>query len=859
MRMRVWAVVLLCLVFARPAPATEWCEHCAALQAPASPSDARRFPPDPQVNYKHLKLQIRMDRPQSKRFQAIQTLTFTIPQRPLSSIELDAVDLTIARVTDLSGGVLSHRHDGQKLLVRFGKELSPGADFGIRIEYDCRDPKRGMIFALPDDAHKDRPLIVHTQGQSEDNRYWFPCHDSPNARFTSETIVTVPEKYTVVGNGKLVSKKGVGDGLVEWHHSMDKPHVAYLVSLVIGELDVVREEWRGRPVEYFVPAGSKVPVQKIFGKTPKMLDVFSQVLGVEYPYAKYSQAVVPLFAAGGMENISATTLHERSLMDERILLDHDLEDLISHELAHQWFGDMITCKSWPHIWLNEGFASYMEWVWREHSEGADSGTYEAWTTLRQVAENDSVEVGSGVVHSFYTRPGELFNRRSGNPYSKGSSVLHMLRKELGDDLFFAAVRELLQRHAWKTVETDDFRKIIEELSGRSFERFFHQWLHRPGVPHIRATYRWDDGAKESRVQLEQTQTISKDSPAFDVNIDIWLVRDGGDISRHVVPMRDGRGSLVVKSDTEPGQICIDPALALLARWEMKIPAAMLARSLKEGPTLGSKLQAAAALRQTDSASAREIMQGILLDEKADRGLRREVATSLGAMQNPAARDILISALETPRRLADHKVRAAAVSALGKYRHPRAAAALIPYARQDATYTVESLAAQGLGNQSRTDEIVEVLVENARRPAGAIWMRGRVLLALAELNDPRGVEPALAMAAYGQNPTVRDPAIRALGKLGRHDSVRDKVRDFLLSTINDSHFRVASAALTALGDLGDEKAIPALETFASGSAPEEQRESARKAIDAIRQKTGESAVVKDLKDRLDKLEKKLEQK
>ena len=820
--------------------------------------DVRNFPPDPRVQFKHIKLDLRMEKPESRSFTCTETITFKALGRPIKWIELDAVDLAIRSVKDLNGNDLSHRHDNDRLLVRFASELSPGAESGIQINYECHDPKWGMIFALPDEKYKDRPLVVHTQGEAEFSRYWFVCHDSPNVRCTTETLVTVPEKLVVVGNGKLVEKKQVSDGLVQYHHVMEQPHVPYLLSLVIGDLAVVREEWRGRPVEYYVPRHQQDRAQRTFGKTPKMMDHFSQLTGMEYPYAKYAQSVVYLMQFGGMENISATTMHERLLLDERAALDRDEEGIIAHELAHQWFGDVVTCKSWQHLWLNEGFATFMAYVWDEHERGPDEYAAEIWGLMRRVSEADSVEDSYGVVWPTYAKPMELFGRVGSNPYTKGAAALHMLRRSLGDELFWKCVQQYLKQYAWKTAETDDLRKVIDEVSGRSHERFFHQWLYRPGAPHVRVGYAWDEDAKEARLTFEQTQKISEKSPAFEIDVDVWLVAEDGSVKKHVAHM-DGRTSgLTVKSEKEPAQVCVDPQSTLLAKWELSLPQPMLVKSLKQGPTLASRLHAARALEQKDAREVRDAMRQILVDEEADYRLRREVAAALGAMQKDAARDILIDALSEQKGIENHKVRAAAVKALGTYRHPTVVPTLLRFAKQDATYTVEAEATEALGRQSPSDEIVKTLLANAQKTSPRDEIAEASVKALAELDDLRGLEPAITLAAYGAPTWGRSAAITALGQLGRHESVRDRVRAILIDLINDPHLRPQVAVLRALGELGDEKAIPTLKAFASGSALEERRDLARRAIDKINKQSGESDVVRDLRARLEKLEKQREE-
>jgi aminopeptidase N len=846
---RVRAGLTLLLLLAMPG----WSLADATFDATTG-RGTRQFPPDPQVRFDHIKLDLRMPRPQSRSFTCTETISFTTLGRAIAWLDLDAAELRISSVKDPAGGDLPYRYDDQRLTLQFPRELPANTAGGCIIQYECSNPKEGMIFALPDPAYKDRPLVIHTQGESQASRYWYVCHDSPNARFTSETIVTVPEKYLVVGNGKLVEKKDAGDGLAQYHYVMDRPHPAYLLSLVIGDLAVVSDDWRGKPVEYYLPSLLKDDARRTFGKTPRMIELFSNLTGVDYPYPKYSQSVVYLFDAGGMENISATTLTETAPFDARAALDGNEEDLISHELAHQWFGDMVTCKSWPHIWLNEGAATFMEEVWEEHERGEDEYTWRMWNTIHDVAESDKVDAAGGVVWPFYSDPEEVFSRSVSNPYPKGCLALHMLRRSLGDDLFWRCIHTYLTRYAWKDAETDDLRKVVDELSGQSYERWFYQWLYRPGTPAIRADYQWNQNAHAAQLTFEQTQKITEQAPVFDVDIDVWLVMSDGKIEKRSARMDSRTATLTVKCDAEPVQVCIDPQISLLAQWQLNLPQPMLLAELNGGPTIGARLQALRALHQKDSEDVRLAMKRIFVDDKAPQPLRREVATSLGTMQEDGARRILVEALAEGQAIADHKVRAAAVAALGEYRDADAAATLLRLARHDPTYTVEEEATRGLGRQAPTDAIVDVLLANAKKPAAGDRLRIVAVESLARLDDPRGVAPAMELAAYGQPFISRPHAIRALGTLGKAESARDKVRAFLIELIHDPQERSQSAALYALGELGDPKAIEPLRRFASGSAPPRLRDIARSSIDAINRHTGESASVSDLRSRVEKLEK-----
>lgn len=823
--------------------------------------ETRNFPPDPVVDYQHLILDMTFADIMSRSFTCRETLTFRTLHTPLSRLELDAVRLKIESVTDLSGKALSYRYDDERLLVRFDPPLPPGTEAGVRIVYECSDPQTGMFFALPDSAYRDRALSIHTQGESIDNRHWFVCHDHPNVRFTSETLVTVPSRYSVVSNGKLLEKKDVGNGMTRWHHRIDQPHVPYLVSLIIGDLVCVSETWRGIPVEYWVPPYRREDALPTFHKTPAMLELFSNLLSFEYPYAKYAQTPVYMFNWGGMENISATTLIDTAVLDARARLDQDMEGLIAHELAHQWFGDVITCKTWAHIWLNEGWATYLDWVWSEHEYGRDRYLEDVWHTMRGVAESDNVNLKGGVVFHHYEDPSHVFGRWGSNPYGKGASVLHMLRMELGDELFWRCAGEYLNRFAWQNAETDDFRKVYEEVSGRSLDRFFHQWLIRGGAPHLRVGYEWDDGAKEIRLTFEQTQPIAENTPAFAIEPHVWLVFDDGTIRKHRAPIDQKYTRWATRLPAEPRMVLIDPECATLARYDVNLPIAMQIAAACDGPTSPSRLYAIRSLADDDRDDVREALEAVLNDESATVSVRSETAGALGNMQKDAARDILLRALRPGSAIADHKVRNAAVGALGRYRSGQVAETLLRFAREDATYTVEATATDALANQLYTPEIRETLLRNAEKPSHGEVIREAAVRTLARFEERAGIEAAQRLAAYGQPDRSRPIGIDALARLARRldrDKPEDRarrreIREYLISLLADPHERSVNAAIDALATLGDEEAVGALELLAGGAVPEGRKAAARNARDRIRSAQGESAVIADLQARVRKLE------
>src|SRR5262249_33424926 len=325
----------------------------------------------------------------------------------------------------------------------------------------------------------------------------------PNERATSEVVATVPEQYLAISNGKLLEVRHDPQArLKTYHWRQEIAHPAYLMTLVVGDYVEIADGYDGIPVLYYVHPGREEDARRAFGNTPRMVQFFSEKIGVRYPYEKYAQVAVTDFIFGGMENTSATTQTAETLHDARAHLDFSSDPLVAHELAHQWWGDLLTCRDWAHGWLNEGFATYFEALWMEHDKGAAEFRYTLQQEAQEYFEEDSKEYRRPIVCNLYQDPIELFDRHL---YQKGGLVLHMLRSALGDRLFWKAMQHYCVKHYGQSVITSDLQRAIEETTGRNLDWFFDQWIYKAGHPELSVEYRWDEEAKLAHVTVKQTQ------------------------------------------------------------------------------------------------------------------------------------------------------------------------------------------------------------------------------------------------------------------------------------------------------------------------------------------------------------------
>jgi len=820
-------------------------------------ADPNQYAPDCPVDFVHLKLELDFADLTSHSFEGAATYTVRPVHDKVSRLTLDAVDLDIRQVETVDGGPApTYDYDGERLQIVFERPLATDADTQFRISYRCANPIAGMVWAIPDEAYRERPLVIHTQGQSDDSRHWFPCLDEPIERCTTETVVTVPAPFFALANGKLVeTREDPERNRITYRYSLSRPHTFYLVSLVIGRFEEVKDAWRGIDVQYFVPPGRGADARRTFGRTPEMIEYFSQLLQYPYPYEKYSQVTVPLFGAGGMENTSAATLADTAILTERASLDQDMESLISHELAHQWFGDLLTCRGWKHLWLNEGFATYMTNVWFEHARGREEYEYRLWQTIQRVARADRSNEPGAMVLKDYEHPDNVFSNKGSAPYSKGSCVLNMLRHQLGDDLFWRGIREYVRTYANKHVETDDLRRVLESVSGRDLERFFEQWTMRPGVPNLTVRYSWDGDEQTVSVDASQTQHIDRETPAFAFPLDLYFRVEGGDrrLTMHISE-RDTTFRHVFEA--KPDIVCIDPHAGQLASVEIDLPRSLWLNALLEGPTVVCRAAAAKALAKKAKADAIEALAKVVTNEREHWTVRTQAASALGSAQTVAAREALLRLLVEPKALENHKVRAALVEAGGKYDTPAMGEAIAKFARGDASERVEAEATSALGSILSFDATA-ILVANADKESQSNQIKAAAISALAARNNLEGIAVALKYSAYGNHDRLRPGAIRALGRLAKENrDERERIRPVLAAMLMDPQDRTVGSAVDALVAIGDAESTAAVRRFLEGTVKPQIRRRAEGALARAKGDT-ETETVRTLRETVTELRKTVE--
>ncbi len=786
-------------------------EH-GSLEGIVHPTRSRTF------DAQHYRFEVRFDETK-KSVMGTTTLTLAPFASGFRQFTLDAVDMHIASVT-VDGKAQQFKSSRDTLDVLLDREYPALQPITVAIAYECT-PKRGLYFVEPSEADPKAPHQVWSQGEMEENRYWLPGYDFPNDKATSEMIATVPASYTVVSNGTLVETRDAGSGMKTWHWRMDKPHSFYLNSIVACELTEIRDEWAGIPVLYYVYPGREEEGRAAFGKTPKMVEFFSERTGYKYPYEKYSQAVLHDFHFGGMENISATSQTDQALQTARQRLDGDVDGLVSHELAHQWFGDLVTAKDWANMWLNESFATFMASVWSEHDKGKDRYLVEMRNDLRNYLGEDAARYRRPIVDNVYEDPIDVFDAHL---YPGGAVRINYLRHLLGEELFWRGISHYLHTYAFRNAETTDFKEAFEESTGRELDWFFDEWFFKAGVPEFAVSYRYEPTTKQVVMHVEQRQPVSSLTPIFTAPVDVRVTTASG-ARAYTVTMDKAAQDVTLPADSAPLAVQFDP--------EGYVPKTLsFPRSRQELAYLLSN--GATALERSDAA---EELGAFVRDADVSRALAKALgsdpgdvvriaaASSLAAVGGDDALPALLAALSDK----ESTVRVAVVSALESFPAAQVEAPLLKTFREDQSYGVEAAALRTLAKVTAAS--APPLLRGVVDDEGAwVGVRSAALDALGISKDPEALALALKYAKVGAPPQLRVMALQTLGAVGKGSAEAFAV---LTKQAVSGSFPLRNIAIAALAELGDARALDTLRAVAADDRIDGRlRSGARRAIRRI---------------------------
>ncbi|HTG44654.1 MAG TPA: M1 family metallopeptidase, partial [Verrucomicrobiae bacterium] len=745
---------------------------CAGGFRGAAPVDSpqyRKYAPDRQVDIIHLKIDVTPDFQE----QSVtgQTQIRIRPLRPdLRELKLNAEDL---RVQDVAATVpvRTFQSTSDELIIYFSEPLAENSEQEVTIKYKAF-PKHGLYFRsasmgyLPEDEH------LFSQGEDTEARHWFPCYDAPNDKSTSEVICHVPEKMTVLSNGHLISENPEANGLKSVHWLQDKPHSAYLISLVAGYFKKVEDRYKDIPLAFYTPSSQAAFAQTSFAETKEMMEFFENEIGVPYPWDKYYQVCVQDFMWGGMENTSVTTLTDSTLFPKETENIHSSQGLVAHELAHQWFGDLVTCRDWSQVWLNEGFATYYAHLYNRHKDGTNDFLYGLYNSARGWINRTVTEDSRPIVFRKYDQPLELFGYLI---YPKGGWVLHMLRNELGAEVYRQAIKAYLEQHRFENVVTRDLMAACEKVSGRSLDRFFDQWVFHPHHPELKAAYHWDDKQKLAALSISQVQQLTNDVALFNFALKVRFKTKSG-YTDHVLEVDKKQEDFFIPLSEAPEGVRLDPEYVLLAKIDFELPRKFLETQLKDEADVMGRIFALEQLSKgKDSATANLIAER--LEKDAFYGVRLEAASALSKIRSKEA----LAALIKNARQSDARVRQKVASEIANFFDPAAAEFATQLIAAEQNPEIKAQAVRALGAYP-DKQFHNLLTENLRTASYHNTVANGAISAMRAQRDPAFVEPLIELIKTNERAfTARGlaEALETIAHLSRNEENKDRSYDFLV--------------------------------------------------------------------------------
>ncbi len=836
------------------------------------PGAKPHYTPDRPGQVEHIALDLSFDIPQ-RRYTGTCRIRLNPVRSGIDRLTLDAVNLDIHSV-HMGDLTQAFDYDGEQLSIRLSSGTVAGQRLEVAIAYSVDNPQRGLYFIGPDTDYPHKPVQIWTQGEDEDSRFWFPCFDYPGQLATSEVRVEIPKPFIAISNGELITVEDHSETQI-FHWLQKQVHPSYLMTLAVGDFAEIKEEWQGKPVTFYVEKGREVEAKISMGKTPRMMEFLSDKYSYPYPYPKYAQVCVDDFIFGGMENTSTTLLTDRCLLDERAALDNlSTESLVVHELAHQWFGDLVVIKHWSHAWIKEGMASYSEIMWTEAEYGPEAAAYYRLNEARSYLDEDSSRYRRPIVTHVYREAIELYDRHL---YEKGACVYHMIRAELGEDLFWQAIATFVNDNAHKTVETIDLLRAIEKATGRNLLYLFDQYVFRGGHPDYKVAYSWDGDSQLAKLTVTQTQAKDNSDRAnlFDLKIPIAFgylpaanpdsTPDGGPqspiLKTQTVRIHEYQQTFYFPLAQKPDFISFDAGNATLKTVELSYPLPELKAQIQHDPDPLSRIYAAEALAKKGGLEAVKTLSTAL---KSDPfwGVRMEVASNLATIKLAQA----LTGLQAGLQDDNARVRRFTLEAFATIKTHASYAIVKPLALAgDASYYTEATALRALGgiaasllDESITHDVLELLQSVLTERQG--WNEVVRSGAIAALSQMKTSEAALNLildyTAPGVPQALRLAAIRSLGAISTGQSKPNLQR--ILSRLNElsreTFFLTQVAVAQSLGRMETTRAISILQSLANQTPDGRVQRIAEEAIQTVQSNAGSDKSVKQLREEFDQLKK-----
>lgn len=664
----------------------------------------------------HYRIKLRFNE-DKKAFWGENTITLRPLKAAFQTCILDAETFTVTSVQDEYLKPLKFQQADGKLTINLGKEYDFEETLSFTVFYyaekltEAKGRSRGINFV---DESPDNPSLILARSFPTGARHWFPCYDHPHDKVTHEIIATVPHEYKVLSNGRLVSatedKKNKSK---TFHWAQELPHSTYLTTLAAGAYQVVKDSLGSLPINYWFYKSDEKDAMNSFHRTPEIIELFNREYGYNYPWAKYDQVTVP--GGGGAECTSATLLGQRMIHDERGEQDFSSHGwLICHEAAHQWWGDLVTCRDWGHTWINESFGTYSEIMFALHDTGEDEAAVNLLGKKNQYLHEAYTRYMRPIVFHRWERPGQNFDRHT---YQKGAVIIHLMRWILGEKPFHKTLSHFLHKHAFQPVDTHDFLTAIKEATGQNLDWFFDQWLLSPGHPIFNVSYTWDKNTKKLTWRIVQTQDIPYGVPTFKTPVILGIVTPAGKRSEKVW-LNEREEVFTFDCDQKPLMVRFDEGNHILKEWAFKKTVEELLYQLNNDDVIG-RMWAVSQLSQFDDnprvaaelikcakedpfwavrRDALYILGGYrgVIQMGLDRGNIPWTRLNIGFKPGGFLKDELINFFKEKAKDENSKVRAAALWALGNLKK----VPLVPFFKErfanDDSYRAQAAALISIG-------------------------------------------------------------------------------------------------------------------------------------------------------------------
>ncbi|MDQ3190565.1 MAG: M1 family metallopeptidase [Bacteroidota bacterium] len=718
-------------------------------------ADKQLTPREHSVDMKHMRLEVEFE-PHKGLVKGKVTHFFEPIQSQVDSIFLDAPGITINE-SKLNGKPVVFKTNKDGVTIFPSSPLKWGSKDSLFISYEAT-PRKGIYFIGWNDPNNLSRKQIWTQGQGIDNRHWIPCYDEPNDKLITEVIVKFDSKYKVLSNGTKIAEKDNGNNTKTWHYKMTHPHPTYLVMLGIGEYAVKQtKSSSGVPMNFWYYPEWEDRFEHAYKYSEQMMDFFEKEIGVAYPWESYSQIPVQDFMYGAMENTTATLFGDFSFVDSRSYLDKNYVGTNAHELAHQWFGDLITARTSSHLWLQESFATHYNMMFEREVFGQDHFDWK-----RRDSENSAIAASKKdklpVAHS---------EAGTSRWYPKGAVVLEMLKYVTNRESFNKSIKYYLEKHAYKNVDSEDLLIAFHETLGLSLDWFWEQWIYKGGEPHYNVSFREIKsvgGETFSEFTVAQIHSVNDVTGLFKMPFVFEVHYSDGSKDSKTVWVENQQQIVKISNpkNKKVDFVLFDPNNQVIKQVDFDKSVEMLKIQAKKAPFMLDRYDAVVGLRKLPFEQKEDLFNEIFKKETF-HAIKAEIVSQLINLDNKLSKDIIVAAINDK----DALVRKSVIQNSDKI--PSALLKEYEKLLVDLSYETQALALEKLCHQF-PDNIPRYLklTENSTGTRGSNvkikWLE------IAAASDKKHLDELVRLTSNSYEFITRTNAMAALKRLNHFDPV-----------------------------------------------------------------------------------------